>query len=136
MIYLSITQIDAATGIICTAEPMRTGPSFPQIKNFNIHWYNESTWPIATTPEGAYAVTPLYFGTCDDDANLNITGVVSTYTVEEYQTLRTAEHLARRPYPSWIGNEEDMTWSAPTPRPDDGKRYYWNEELITWVELN
>lgn len=136
MIYISITHIDADTGIICTAEPMRTGPSFPQIKNCSIYWDNRSTWPIDTTPEGAYAVAPLYFGTCDDDADLTVTGVVSTYNVEEYQALRTAEHLARKPYPSWIGNEENMTWSAPTPRPDDGKRYYWNEELIAWVELN
>ena len=70
MIYLSITQIDAVTGIICTAEPMRTGPAYPQIKNCNIYWCNKSTWPIATTAEGAHTVAPLFFGTCDDDADL------------------------------------------------------------------
>jgi len=134
MIYLSITQIDAVTGIICTAEPMRTGPAYPQIKNCNIIWCNKSTWPIATTAEGAHTVAPLFFGTCDDDAVINIPGVVATYTAEQYQALKTAEHQARKPYPSWVGNEETMTWDSPTPYPQDDKDYYWDEPSVSWVE--
>jgi hypothetical protein len=134
MIYLSITQIDADTGIICTAEPMRTGPSFPQIKDWAVNWWNQSTWPIATTPEGAHTVAPLFFGTCADDADLTVAGVVATYTAEEYQVLKTAEHEARKPYPSWVGNVEAMTWQPPIPYPDDGKSYYWNEEQVAWIE--
>jgi len=134
MIYLSITQIDADTGIICTAEPMRTGPSFPQIKDWAVNWWNQSTWPIATTPEGAHTVAPLFFGTCADDADLTVAGVVATYTAEEYQVLKTAEHDARKPYPSWVGNVEAMTWQPPIPYPDDGKSYYWNEEQVAWIE--
>jgi hypothetical protein len=133
MIYLSITQIDSSTGIICTAEPMRTGPAYPQIKNCNMVWCDKSTWPIATTAEGAHIRAPLFFGTCDDDADLTVAGVVATYTAEEYQALKTAEYLARKPYPSWIGNEETMTWEAPTPYPQDDKYYSWNEEQLAWV---
>jgi len=135
MIYLSITQIDAVTGIICTAEPMRTGPAYPQIKNCNIYWSNQSTWPIATTAEGAHTVAPLFFGTCDDDADLTVSGVVSTYTESEYQALKFAEHQARKPFVSWIGDFETMTWEAPTPYPQDNKDYFWNEEQLTWVEI-
>ena len=113
MIYLSITQIDAVTGIICTKEPMRTGPSYPQIKNCNIVWCNKSTWPIKTTPEGVYTVPPLFFGTCDDDADISIEGVVSTYTEEEYKALKKAEHQARKPFVGWIGDEEKMLWYPP-----------------------
>ena len=134
MIYLSITQIDADTGIVCTAEPMRTGPAYPQIKNCNIVWCDKSTWPIATTAEGAHTRAPLFFGTCDDDADLTVSGVIATYTAEEYQALKTAEHQSRKPYASWIGNEATMEWDAPTPYPDDGKRYLWNEEHLAWVE--
>lgn len=133
MIYLSITQIDATTGIICTAEPMRTGPAYPQIKNCNIVWCNKSTWPIATTSDGAHTLPPLFYGTCDDDADLSVSGVVATYTAEEYQALKTAEHQARKPYPSWVGNEETMTWNSPVPYPDDGGKYYWDEPSISWV---
>jgi hypothetical protein len=135
MIYLSITQIDADTKIICTAEPMRTGPSYPEIKNCNIVWCNKSTWPIATTPEGAHTVAPLFFGTCDDDADLSVAGVVATYTQEEYAALKTAEHQARKPYPSWIGDEETMTWSPPTPYPDANKIYRWDETTLFWIEV-
>jgi hypothetical protein len=64
-----------------------------------------------------------------------VAGVLSTYTAEEYQALKTAEHQARKPYPSWVGNEETMTWEAPTPMPNDEKNYSWNEEQLAWVEL-
>jgi hypothetical protein len=134
MIYLSITQIDADTGIVCTAEPMRTGPAYPQIKNCDIIWCNKSTWPIATTPEGVLTQAPLFFGTCADDANINIPGVVATYTAEEYQALKTAEHQARKPYPSWIGNEETMTWEPPSPMPTGNEHwYYWDEPSVSWI---
>jgi len=134
MIYLAITQIDVVTGIVCTAEPMRTGPAYPQIKNCEIIWCNKSTWPIATTSVGAHTKAPLFFGTCADDANISIAGVVATYTFEEYQALKTAEHQARKPYPSWIGNEEAMTWEAPAPMPQDDKEYRWDEATTSWVE--
>ena len=132
--YISITQIDAKTGIICTAEPMRTGPAYPQIKNCQIDWCNTSTWPIATTSEGAYTVAPLFFGTCDDDADTSVAGVVSTYTSEEYQTLKIAEHQARKPFPSWIGNLDTMTWNAPIQMPQDDQEYYWDESIGSWKE--
>ena len=133
MIYLSITQIDANTGVICTKEPMRTGPAYPQINNCDIIWCNKSTWPIATTPEGAHTVAPLFFGTCDDDSDISIPGVVATYTADEYQRLKTAEHQARKPYASWVGNEETMTWEPPVPYPTDGQQYVWDEETLTWL---
>jgi len=134
MIYLSITQIDAVTGILCTVEPMRTGPAYPQIKNCNMIWCNKSTWPIATTPEGILTRAPLFFGTCDDDSIINIPGVIATYTAEEYQTLKTAEYQARKPYPSWVGNEETMTWAAPVLTPTDNEHwYYWDEPSLSWI---
>lgn len=24
---------------------------------------------------------------------------------------------------------------APVPKPDDGKRYKWNEEIVSWIEV-
>jgi len=26
-------------------------------------------------------------------------------------------------------------WSAPTPMPTDGKRYFWDEPTLAWVEV-
>ena len=114
---------------------MRTGPSFPQIKDWSVNWWNQSTWPIATTSTGAHTVAPLFFGTCADDADLTVTGVVATYTEAEYHTLKFTEHQARKPYASWVGDYETMSWNPPIQYPDDGKNYYWDEPTTSWVEM-
>jgi hypothetical protein len=40
-----------------------------------------------------------------------------------------------KPFNSWVLNEETCHWQAPTPMPDDGKVYSWNEETMSWVEV-
>jgi hypothetical protein len=40
-----------------------------------------------------------------------------------------------QPFESWKLNEETAQWEAPTPYPDDGKRYSWDEETTSWVEI-
>ena len=42
---------------------------------------------------------------------------------------------AQKPYNSWVLNESTCYWEAPTPMPEDGKRYTWNEETTSWVEV-
>ena len=37
-----------------------------------------------------------------------------------------------KPFPSWILNETTCIWEAPVEKPDDGKRYEWNEETQQW----
>jgi len=135
MINLSITQIDSDTGILCTSEPMRTGPSYPNIKGCNILWCNKSIWPIATTLDGAHSLAPLFYGTCDDDADTSVVGVVAIHTTEEFSSLKTLEHQARKPYSSWIGKEKTMTWEAPISMPNDGNMYLWDESTISWKEM-
>ena len=51
-----------------------------------------------------------------------------------YNTLRDA-FLGLKPYPSWVLNNETYTWEAPTPRPDDGKLYAWDDYTNNWVDL-
>jgi hypothetical protein len=41
-----------------------------------------------------------------------------------------------QPYPSWSLNTEIWIWEPPTPKPLDGKSYYWNEEIKNWEPLN
>ena len=39
------------------------------------------------------------------------------------------------PFPSWVKVvNEHVDWEPPTPRPDDGKFYMWEEILTTWLE--
>lgn len=42
---------------------------------------------------------------------------------------------APQPYPSWTLNEDTCIWEAPTPRPNDGKIYIWDEATTSWTEV-
>jgi hypothetical protein len=39
-----------------------------------------------------------------------------------------------KPYASWVLNI-DAQWEAPVPMPTDGKRYSWDEQTLSWVEI-
>jgi hypothetical protein len=41
-----------------------------------------------------------------------------------------------KPYNSWVLNEETCNWDAPIAYPNDGQRYTWNEETLSWDLLN
>jgi hypothetical protein len=38
-----------------------------------------------------------------------------------------------QPYPSWLLNQTTWLWEAPTPYPDDGKMYKWDEAKLNWI---
>lgn len=40
-----------------------------------------------------------------------------------------------KPYPSWLLNTTTCQWEAPVPYPTDGKRYYWDDATLSWVEI-
>ena len=39
----------------------------------------------------------------------------------------------RQPFPSWTLNTATWYWQAPVAYPDDGGRYNWDEQTLTWV---
>ena len=47
-----------------------------------------------------------------------------------------------KPYNSWVLNEDTCLWDAPVAMPEDAgtgeppKRYTWDEETTSWVEVN
>jgi len=43
--------------------------------------------------------------------------------------------IPKQPFNSWTLNEDTCRWEAPSARPDDGKRYEWNEETTSWDEV-
>ena len=139
--YICITEVDAVTKIVCTAEPQRTGPSMPAVKGWVHIWHDKSTWPVPTSSNGTYLRAPRYYGTCDDDADTTIAGVLQVLTEAEFNAAKVAEHEARRPYPSWVGYIDTMTWAAPVARPADAVmnggnvRYQWDEATVNWIPL-
>lgn len=137
--YIVVTEVDAISKIPCTVEPQRTGPSMPAVKGLKIIWQDKSTWPVSTDSTGKYLRAPKYYGTCDADADLNIAGVLEVLTEIEWNERRVAEHNATKPYPSWVGYIDTMSWAAPVARPADAVmnggnvRYKWDEATVNWV---
>lgn len=44
--------------------------------------------------------------------------------------------LPPKPHDSWVFDEDDYRWVAPTEYPTDGNRYEWNEDSETWTQLD
>ena len=40
-----------------------------------------------------------------------------------------------KPFESWTLNTNLWEWESPTPYPQDGKTYKWNESNLSWNEL-
>ena len=137
--HICVTEVDAVTKISCTVEPQRTGPSMPDIKGLQIIWQDKSTWPVETATDGTYLRAPKYYATCDDDADITVSGVLEVLTEAQWNERKVIEHQARKPYPSWIGYLDTMTWGAPVSRPVDAMinggnvRYEWDEATVSWV---
>jgi len=43
--------------------------------------------------------------------------------------------VPQKPFPSWTLNEQTCLWEPPIVRPNDSKRYDWNEPTLSWIEV-
>lgn len=59
----------------------------------------------------------------------NYAGVGYTYDAE-----RDA-FIPPQPFASWTLDGATCLWASPTPYPDDGKPYHWDEATLAWVEI-
>lgn len=41
--------------------------------------------------------------------------------------------IAPKPYESWILNEDSCRYEPPTPYPNDGNVYGWDERTLSWI---
>ena len=48
-----------------------------------------------------------------------------------YDSARDA-FIPPKPYSSWNLDEQTCQWQPPTPMPNDGKIYQWDEATISW----
>ena len=67
--------------------------------------------------------------TFTDGTRKNAAGIGYTYDED-----RDA-FIPKKPYASWILNEETCRWEAPSAMPDDEKKYEWNESTTSWDEI-
>ena len=41
--------------------------------------------------------------------------------------------ISPQPFASWLLNEDSCVWNAPSPYPNDGGLYQWDENSLSWV---
>jgi hypothetical protein len=132
---IKFTYVDSVTQISVEKEPAKHGPHFPKIKGLNYLFALERKYPT---------MVPEFIGECDDDADLSIDGCFGEITEAEFIAERQAEINSRKPFPSWVLNQEvyddhllrlvDL-FAPPVPYPDDGKFYEWDESVVNWSEV-
>ena len=93
MKYIKFTYVDSVTGISIASEPAANGPVFPPVAGLEFVWARESAYPTDV---------PEFFGTCPDDANTQIDGVLGVYQQADWETMRDDEMRARNPVPSQV----------------------------------
>lgn len=93
MQYIKFTYVDAVTGISIASEPAANGPVFPPVAGLEFAWARESQYPTDV---------PEFFGTCPDDADTQVDGVLGVYLQADWETMRDDEMRARNPVPQQV----------------------------------
>ena len=93
MQYIKFTYVDAVTGISIASEPAANGPVFPPVAGLEFVWARESRYPTDV---------PEFFGTCPEDADTQIDGVLGVYVQADWETMREDEMQARNPVPQQV----------------------------------
>ena len=93
MQYIKFTYVDAVTGISIASEPAANGPVFPPVDGLEFVWARESQYPTDV---------PEFFGTCPDDADTQVDGVLGVYLQADWETLWADEMCARNPVPQQV----------------------------------
>lgn len=60
----------------------------------------------------------------------NYAGVGYTYDIENDVFYEP------QPYPSWALNKSTWLWESPTPYPNDGNYYLWDEPTTSWKQID
>lgn len=87
MRYIKFTYVDTVTGIAITDAPAENGPAFPAIDGLEFAWARESRYPTAV---------PEFFGTCPDDSDIDVPGVMGEYVEVDWSAMLDEELTARR----------------------------------------
>ena len=87
MRYIKFTYVDTVTGVAITEAPALNGPVFPAVAGLEFAWARESQYPTDI---------PEFFGTCQDDADIAVPGVLGELSPEDWSSALTDEVSARR----------------------------------------
>ena len=93
MQYIKFTYVDSITGTSVAKQPATNGPVFPAVVGLEYVWARESRYPTNV---------PEFFGTCPDDADTQVDGVLGVYLQADWETMRDDEMRARNPVPQQV----------------------------------
>ena len=93
MQYIKFTYVDAVTGISIAKQPAANGPVFPTVAGLEFAWARESQYPTDV---------PEFFGTCPEDVDTQVDGVLGVYLQADWETMREDEMRARNPVPQQV----------------------------------
>jgi hypothetical protein len=88
MKHLKYTYVDAITGVSVASHPAANGPVPPAVVGLQFVWARESLYPTDV---------PQFFGTCPDESNTQIDGVLGLFVQADFESMQADEMLARAP---------------------------------------
>lgn len=97
MQHLKFTYVDAVTGTPVTVAPAANGPIFPTVDGLEFAWARESQYPTDV---------PEFFGTCPDDSDTQIDGVLGVFNQADWEGMRADEMRARNPVPQSVARAQ------------------------------
>lgn len=93
MKHLKFTYVDAVTRIPVTSAPATNGPAQPDVPGLEFAWARESAYPTDV---------PEFFGTCPDDSDTDVPGVLGVFGQADWEQMRADEMRARNPVPESV----------------------------------
>ena len=93
MKHIKFTYVDSITSTSVAKQPATNGPVFPAVAGLEYVWARESRYPTDV---------PEFFGTCPDDTDTQVDGVLGVYLQADWETMRGDEMCVRYPVPQQV----------------------------------
>tara|TARA_R110002126_G_scaffold73912_1_gene184462 strand:+ start:525 stop:893 length:369 start_codon:yes stop_codon:yes gene_type:complete len=97
---------------------------------------------IDTQPETFIETKDLVFGGFVVDENFQQTSEVGLRKNTAHRGMRYDSSLdafywgeENKKHKTFVFDTASCTWVPPIPKPNDGKEYWWNEDITSWVEV-
>lgn len=91
--YIKYTHVDAVSRVPVTEAPAVNGPADPAVQGLQFMWARESQYPTST---------PEFFGSCADEADTSVPGVLAVLNQADFEALEAQEMAARNPVPASV----------------------------------
>jgi hypothetical protein len=65
----------------------------------------------------------------------NYAGIGYTFSDAPKWAAQGGAFIPPQPFPSWVLNPDTALWDAPVPMPAEGGPWSWDEDSLSWVEV-